>query len=118
MNWDSWYVSRCKHPLAERFGDGDYCVYLWEETESGDVFYVGSGRGYRFNSVNPKARSPKFMWRFNRCPCQPRIVFYGMTKEESLFYEKKLIIGMLMNGFDLVNMKIPKEYTPEWAQFM
>ena len=53
IDWDSFYVRSCRHEDAERYGDGLYCVYFWEDDDC-NVFYVGSGKGYRFNSVNEK----------------------------------------------------------------
>lgn len=108
INWDSSYVRSCMHEKAVRYGDGLYCVYFWED-ESHEVFYVGSGKGYRFNDMNEKSRSPEFMQWLRGGGCRPRIVAYGMTKEESLKHESELIRSFYGLGFPLVNVSgIPR----------
>lgn len=103
IDWDSWYVRECIHEDAKRFSGGLYCVYFLED-ESGNVFYVGSGKGYRFNSVNPKVRSKEFMEYYNNCRNpHPKIVFFDMNKEQSIEYEKRLIKAFWERGFELVN---------------
>ena len=108
IDWDSFYVRSCRHEDAERYGDGLYCVYFWEDDDC-NVFYVGSGKGYRFNSVNEKARSAEFMEWIRTKQCRPRIAAYGMTKEESLEFEKRLISEFWKLGFPLVNITGIKE---------
>lgn len=110
IDWDSAYVRSCRHENAERYGDGMYCVYFWED-EYGDVFYVGSGKGYRFNSIS--ARSDDFMQQYsNRTNPHPRIAAYGMDKEQSLLFESRLTEAFLKQGFPLVNKDcIPRTVT-------
>ena len=103
IRWDSAYVRSCIHEDADCYGDGLYCVYFWED-ENHDVFYVGSGKGYRFNSVNEKARSPEFMEWIHTRKCHPRIAAYGMSKEESVSFEMRLIRAFWELGFPLVNV--------------
>lgn len=103
IDWSSGYVRSCFHEMAERCGDGLYCVYLWED-ENGETFYVGSGKGYRFNSANPTARSAEFMERYNNSANpHPRILAYGMSKDDALDFEKKAIEAFSEVGFPLVN---------------
>lgn len=103
VDWDSPYVRSCRHEYSERYGDGLYCVYFWED-DGHEVFYVGSGKGYRFNDVSPKSRSAEFMERYNSCDNpRPRIVAYGMTKEESRLFEMRLIRAFMILEFPLVN---------------
>lgn len=115
IDWDSSYVRSCRHEDAEMCGDGLYCVYFWED-EDYEVFYVGSGKGYRFNSVNEKTRSKEFMKWIRGCNCRPRIVAFGMTKEESLNFERRLITEFWRLGFPLVNVAgIPEREKEVWA---
>lgn len=115
IDWDSSYVRSCRHEGAERYGDGEYCVYFWEDT-SHEVFYVGSGRGYRFNSVNEKARRPEFMRWIRSRECRPRIVAYGMSKEASREFESRLITEFWSLGFPLVNVAgIPERERAVWT---
>ena len=101
MNWDSYNVRLCMHEAAERYGNGDYCVYLWED-DRGEVFYVGSGKNYRFSAR--EARSYEFKKWLEHSQCRPRIVAYGMSKEESLDFEKRLITAFWELDFPLVNV--------------
>lgn len=115
IDWGSSYVRSCRHEDAERYGDGMYCVYFWED-EDFEVFYVGSGKGYRFNSVNEKARSQEFMKWIRGRNCRPRIVAFGMTKEESLDFERRLITEFWNLGFPLVNVAgIPEREKEVWT---
>lgn len=114
IRWDSWYVKKCMHEDAIKYGDGDHCVYFWEEDDTHEVFYVGSGKGYRFNSVNENARPPEFIERIKSVKCSPKIVAYGMTKEESFEFEKRLIKAYWELGFDLINKQFIKEKQAEY----
>ena len=89
------------HEAVECYGNGIHYVYFWED-ECGEVFYVGSGKGNRF--IDTKTRSPEFIARYNNCvnPA-PRIVAYGMEKEESLLFETSLIKAFKKQGFRLAN---------------
>ena len=108
ISWDSAYVRSCMHESAERYSGGLYCVYIWCDSFN-DVFYVGSGKGYRFHYANDKVRSADFMSWFRNTKCYPLIVAYDMTKEESLDFEKRLIRVYWNMGFPLVNvMGIPE----------
>lgn len=101
INWDSRYVRSCRHEVVEKYGDGAHCVYFWED-DNNEVFYVGSGKGYRFNNLC--ARSDEFAKEYNsRVNPHPRIVAYGMEKEESLLLESQLTKVFLELGFPLVN---------------
>lgn len=101
MNWDSPNVRLCMHEDAERYGGGDYCVYFWED-DANQVFYVGSGKNYRFSARESRSNAFK-RWENNK-PCRPRIVAYGMEKEESLDFEKRLITAFWELDFPLVNV--------------
>lgn len=106
MNWDSPNVRLCMHEDAERYGNGDYCVYFWED-DVNQVFYVGSGKNYRFSAREQRSNAFK-EWEQNKV-CRPRIVAYGMEKEESLDFEKRLITAFWELDFPLVNvMGIPE----------
>lgn len=101
MNWNSPNVRASMHECAERYGDGDYCVYLWEDNRR-EVFYVGSGKNYRYSSK--EARTSEFKKWLEHRPCRPLIVAYGMTKEESLDFEMRLIKSFWKRKFPLVNV--------------
>lgn len=102
MKWESYYIRSCLHENSERYGDGEYCVYFWQD-RIGDVFYVGSGKGYRFNNATDKCRSHEFMQWYNGGGCTPKIVWYGLDKEKSIELERRLIKTFWDLGFPLVN---------------
>lgn len=113
INWDSHYVRSCMHEMSEKCGDDDWCVYFWHDSW-GDVFYVGSGKGYRFNQANPKSRPAKFMEWYNKGRCSPKIVWYGLSKEKAVKLERRLIKAYWKLGFPLVNQEGIKERESEY----
>lgn len=113
INWNSPYVKSCFHEQAECYGDGEYCVYFWQDW-IGDVFYVGSGKGYRFNDVNEKSRSREFLAQYRCGGCSPKIVAYGMGKEESIAFEKRLIKSFWKLEFPLTNKNGIREHEKEY----
>lgn len=108
IKWNTRYVRECMSESAIKYGDDVYCVYCWKD-RFGNVFYVGSGKGYRFNQADAKCRSSEFMEWYNRGGCYPEILAYGMDKETSKELERKLIKEYWGVGFPLVN----KEGIPE-----
>lgn len=113
VNWNSDYVQSCLHANSEKCGDGEYCVYFWQD-RIGDVFYVGSGKGYRFNDASDKCRSPEFMEWYNRGGCSPKIVWYGLDKKNSIELERKLMKSFWKLGFPLVNKEGIKHREQEY----
>jgi hypothetical protein len=101
------------HPMAESYGSGEHYVYIWTDN-FGDVFYVGSGKEYRYKSVNDKARSAEFMEWFNNSECVPQVVAYDMSKDESLEFERQLIEAYTELGFQLVNKVWVPEHEDEY----
>lgn len=116
INWDSPSIRSYFHENAERYGNDRHCVYLWED-DSCDVFYVGRGVGYRFSDVNPKTRSAEFLKWYKNCRNpHPHIVAYGMTMEEAIAFEKRLILAFWELGFPLVNVAgIPEREKKVWT---
>lgn len=102
INWNGYNVRKCMHKDAERYGDGEYCVYFWQDKYA-NVFYVGSGKGYRYNNI--AARSFAFKKQLSAGGCEPKIVAYGMSKEESLDFEKRLIAAFWDLEFPLTNIR-------------
>lgn len=97
------------HENAVCYGDGEYCVYFWQIDDSGQVFYVGSGKGYRFSDTNEHSRSKEFLEIVNSEKCSPRIVAYGMDAEAAREFERWLIKAYWDLGFPLVNSAGIKE---------
>lgn len=99
--WGDVTFRDCFHEEVECCGSGAYYVYFWEDS-SGEVFYVGSGKGNRFKDI--KSRSNEFKTYYTYCKNpRPRIVAYGMEQEESLLFESRLIKSFYKLGFPLVN---------------
>lgn len=108
-NWSAPLVRQSMHQEAMCYGDGAYCVYFWQIDRTGEVFYVGCGKGYRFNDTNEHSRSKEFLEIVNSEKCSPRIVAYGMDAEAAREFEKWLIKAYWDFGFPLVNSAGIKE---------
>ncbi|MFA5675443.1 MAG: hypothetical protein WDA65_02875 [Christensenellales bacterium] len=109
INWNTDYVTDCLHEEAHCYGNGDYSVYFWQIDRTCSVFYVGCGKGYRFNDTNEHSRSKEFLEIVNSEKCSPRIVAYGMDAEAAREFEKWLIKAYWDLGFPLVNSAGIKE---------
>ena len=102
IKWNSSSVARFFAEGARCYGEGQYSVYYWLDSD-GKIFYVGMGRGYRFCSATPSARSEEFMKVYNKGGCKPRVVAYGMSEEVARKIERKLIESLNELGYSLVN---------------
>lgn len=113
MNWDAYDAYSARHELAERYGDGEYCVYFWEN-RFGEPFYVGSGKYYRFQQATEKCRSKEFMEVYAEGGCSPKIVAYGMNEKQARKFEKNLILAYAELEFPLVNKQylVDSTHTP------
>lgn len=102
INWNKSSVKRFFTDTTQCYGEGQYSVYYWLDSE-GKIFYVGMGKGYRFCNVSPSSRSKEFMEIYNRGGCEPKVIAYGMSEEEARKYERNLIEKLDELGFTLVN---------------
>jgi hypothetical protein len=109
INWKSPRVKRHMIPNAKCYGDGEYCVYYWQDRLNDDIFYVGCGKGYRFSDTNEKSRTPEFLERINAGECVPFIVAYGMAREDAASLEIETIRKFWERGEPLTN----KQGVPE-----
>lgn len=100
--WD-WQAKRDIREDAECYGDGDYCVYFWQIDDTGEVFYVGSGKKGRYHKTTPSQRSEEFLRIIEKHRCHPEIAAYGMTKKQARDFEKQLAVAYSDLGFHLVN---------------
>ncbi|WP_214891418.1 hypothetical protein [Exiguobacterium sp. s142] len=80
--------------------DREYYVYEWFFVESGQVFYVGKGKGDRYKS---KDRGIEFKRLAYLHKSDVRIVKDGLTEKEALEYEEELISKYYYNGEKLIN---------------
>lgn len=120
IDWSRTSVERFFDDGAECYGDGQYCVYYWANSD-GIIFYVGMGKGYRFCSANPKARSQAFMEKYNEGGCYSRIIAYGMDERAARDLERRVIEELHRRGCKLVNKQFvdPSMYrTPTRVEFL
>lgn len=73
----------------------DFYVYAWRRPDTGDIFYIGKGRGKRARSFN--GRSDLFMRvvaKVRRLGLEPEITFIakGLTESEAFSIEKRSIL--------------------------
>lgn len=90
------------HELAECYGDGEYYVYIWVDIWD-NVFYVGKGEGRRYKDCGN--RSIEFELYRRKWGGRPLIVAFGMTKDDALCFEYRLIKAYRKLGFPLTNSK-------------
>lgn len=69
--------------------DKEFYVYEWYNKDTGEVFYVGKGSGYRHKST--KNRSLYFIRYYNKYNCDVRKVYENLTESESFEKEVELI---------------------------
>lgn len=80
----------------------EYYVYTYVRLDTGNVFYVGKGKGERAYSM--KSRNPYFLNIVKSIPHQVSITKMNMTEEEAFEEETKLIAQYKEQGIELANM--------------
>lgn len=79
-----------------------YYVYEWFNCDTGEVFYVGKGKGRRKNDLYK--RNKFFLDYYNSHKCSNRVVKKNLTEEEAFAQEKQLILFYKTNtNFRLTN---------------
>lgn len=61
--------------------DTRFYVYEWFNIESGEVFYVGKGCGYRYKSI--EGRNNYFLNYYNKYKCDVRKIKENLTEQEA-----------------------------------
>lgn len=61
--------------------DSRFYVYEWFNVESGEVFYVGKGCGYRYKSI--EGRNNYFLNYYNKYKCDVRKIKENLTEQEA-----------------------------------
>lgn len=84
----------------------DFYVYEWFIKETGEIFYVGKGRGNRFKEFHQRAyEAEKIRKNFET---DNRFVAMGLTEDEAIELESKEITRILNETNDrLTNRQIP-----------
>ncbi|POZ56557.1 hypothetical protein LYSIN_01340 [Lysinibacillus sphaericus] len=84
----------------------DFYVYEWFIKETGEIFYVGKGRGNRFKEFHQRAyEAEKIRKNFET---GSRFVATGLTEEQAIELESKEITRILNETNDrLTNLQIP-----------
>ncbi|GAA3347837.1 hypothetical protein GCM10017717_23060 [Deinococcus persicinus] len=84
----------------------DFYVYEWFIKETGEIFYVGKGRGNRFKEFHQRAyEAEKIRKKFET---DNRFVAKGLTEDEAIELESKEITRILNETNDrLTNLQIP-----------
>lgn len=88
------------HEMAQCYGDGEYYVYIWVDDKD-NVFYVGMGKGDRY--IECDSRNTYFKLHLLHYGGRPLIVAFGMTKDDALCFEYRLIKAYRRLKFPLTN---------------
>lgn len=75
-----------------------YYVYEWYDVETGHVFYVGKGTGYRAGRVSPIARNIYFYRYYRKHNCAYRIVQNNMNEQDAYILENEICQKRKANG--------------------
>lgn len=97
------------HPLCRDYEDGDSYVYIWQNTKTNEIFYVGSGRAGRYRATYSNSRSSAFTEYLrkneNVVSCKIRT---GLKMEEARKLERVTSSICDYLGFKIVNKDKPK----------
>ena len=81
-----------------------FYVYEWFNKDTGEVFYVGKGKGYR--STNKTQRNRYFKNYFNKYDCEVRKIAIDLSEEESFKLETEKILEYKEKGQCKCNLAI------------
>jgi hypothetical protein len=84
--------------------NNNFIVYIHIRPDTNEPFYVGEGRPQRRN--NKRGRN-QYWWNIvnkNRGVFESKILFDGLTKEQSLLKEKEVSLDLLNKGYILTNI--------------
>ena len=82
--------------------NNDFYVYEWYNEDTGEIFYVGKGRGNRYKNI--KNRNEYFINYYNKYKCKSRKVKEDLTEDESLEFEIELIKKYKTKGMCKCNL--------------
>jgi len=84
----------------------DFYVYEWFIKETGEIFYVGKGRGNRFKEFHQRAYEAEKIRKRFKTDCL--FVATGLTEDEAIELESKEMTRILNETNDrLTNLQIP-----------
>lgn len=81
-----------------------YYVYEWYNIDTGEIFYVGKGRGLRCQHRAPGNRNKKFVNYVNKNNCTYRKVFENLDEETACGLEDKRIKELKSKGQCICNL--------------
>lgn len=87
---------------AVRGSGGNYYVYVWAHLLTGQIFYVGSGKEYRWISKN-RGNNEMFCRHLDDGDCCVFKVLVDVDKETARFYERYISLSLSKGGVELVN---------------
>ena len=91
----------------------EYYVYEWFIVDTGEVFYVGKGKGNRYKKTTKRNKFFTNMYTTHRCDV--RIVFNNLTEDEAFQKEKERIAYYRENtNFRLTNVTDGGEGISGW----
>lgn len=79
----------------------EYYVYEWYNVDTGEIFYVGKGKGNRMNNIS--GRNQYFKRYYKTHKCQNRKIKEFDNEQEALDYEKERIQELKMQNMCFCN---------------
>ena len=80
----------------------EYYVYVWANTETKDVVYVGFGKGNRYKSL--RKRNSKFNEYVSKVECTSKIIVSNLDEQMAKYIEAKFILYYWEKGQAILNL--------------
>lgn len=77
--------------MSELKNDNVYYVYEWYNVDTGEVFYVGKGKGNRYLNLDKRNDFFKNYYNKYKKSCKSRIIFDELNEQEAFNLETKTI---------------------------
>ena len=88
----------------------EFYIYEWYFNNTGNVFYVGKGKGRRYR--DEKGRNQKFTRYISKCDCSVRKVYENLTEKDAYAKEIELIAFYKSSGQCSCNFTIGGDAPP------
>ena len=80
----------------------EYYVYVWENTKTREIVYVGFGKGNRYKSL--RKRNNKFNEYVSNVECAPKVIVRNLDEQIAKYIESELILYYWEKGQAILNL--------------